>query len=143
MGTDMEANKMIGMNIRNRRIELGLSQEELAHKCGYKSKSSINKMELGVQGLTQSKIATVARALGTTPAYIMGWDKSGVEKSQQPDYYTDSATADLAQSMATNPELRALFDVQRDMDPEDLKALYGMALALKRKTERLDTDDPA
>ena len=58
-------------------------------------------------------------------------------------YYTDEATADLAQAMATSPELKALFDVQRDMDPEDLKALYNMALALKRKTERLDNDDPA
>ena len=65
------------------------------------------------------------------------------EESQQQNYYTDPATADLAQHMATSPELKALFDVQRDMDPEDLKALYNMALALKRKTERLDFDDPA
>lgn len=141
MGTDMEANKIIGRTIRNRRIELGMSQEELAYKCGYKSKSSINKMEMGVQGLTQSKIATIAAALDTTPGYIMGWDD--VEENQQQGYYTDEATADLAQAMATSPELKALFDVQRDMDPEDLKALYNMALALKRKTERLDSDDPA
>ena len=65
MGTDMEANKIIGRTIRNRRIELGMSQEELAYKCGYKSKSSINKMEMGVQGLTQSKIATIATAAQT------------------------------------------------------------------------------
>lgn len=141
MGTDAEVNKMIGKNIRRRRVELGLSQEELAERCGFKSKSSINKMEAGVQGLPQSKIITVAKALETTPGYIMGWE--GVEESQQPEYYTDEATADLAQAMATNPELRALFNVQRDMDPEDLKALYNTALALKRKTERLDSDDPA
>ena len=65
------------------------------------------------------------------------------EENEQQNYYTDPATADLAQHMATNPELKTLFDVQRDMDPEDLKALYNMALALKRKTERLDSDDPA
>ena len=47
------------------------------------------------------------------------------------------------EDMATNPDLRALYDVQRDMDPDDLKALYGMALALKRRAERLDSDDPA
>ena len=141
MGTDAEVNKMIGKNIRRRRIELGLSQEELAERCGFKSKSSINKMESGAQGLPQSKIVAVAKALETTPGYIMGWE--GVEENQQQEYYTDKATAQMAEDMATNPELRALYDIQRDMDPEDLQALYGMALALKRKAERLDADDPA
>lgn len=141
MGTDAEVNKMVGKNIRRRRIELGLSQEELAERCGFKSKSSINKMESGVQGLPQSKIVAVAKALGTTPGYIMGWD--GVEDSQQQEYYTDEATAKIAYEIALNPELKALFDVQHDMDPEDMRALRSMALALKRKAERLDNDDPA
>ena len=141
MGTDAETNKMIGAIIRRRRIELGLSQEELAERCGFRSKSSINKMEAGVQGLPQSKIIAVAKALETTPLYILGWE--GAENSQQQKYYTDEATAQMAEDMATNPELRALYDIQRDMDPEDLKAMYGMALALKRKAERLDSDDPA
>ena len=33
--------------IRKRREELGMSQEELAKKMGYKSRSSINKIEMG------------------------------------------------------------------------------------------------
>ena len=55
------------------REQLGMSQEELAHKIGYKSKSSINKIELGIQGLTQSKIKKIADALQTVPGDIMGW----------------------------------------------------------------------
>ena len=141
MGTDAETNKMIGAIIRRRRIELGLSQEELAERCGFKSKSSINKMEAGVQGLPQSKIIAVAKALETTPGYILGWE--GVEESQQQDYYTNEVTAQIAEDMATNPNLKMLYDVQRDMDPEDLQAMYSLAMALKRKTERLDSDDPA
>ena len=141
MGTDAETNKMIGAIIRRRRIELGLSQEELAERCGFKSKSSINKMEAGVQGLPQSKIIAVAKALETTPGYILGWE--GVEENQQQEYYTDEVTAQIAEDMATNPNLRMLYDVQRDMDPEDLQAMYSMAMALKRKAERLDSDDPA
>ena len=141
MGTDAETNKMIGAIIRRRRIELGLSQEELAERCGFKSKSSINKMEAGVQGLPQSKIIAVAKALETTPGYILGWE--GVEDSQQQEYYTDEVTAQIAEDMATNPNLRMLYDVQRDMDPEDLQAMYSMAMALKRKAERLDSDEPA
>lgn len=46
----------IGQRIKSRREELGMSQEDLAHKIGYKSKSSINKIELDIQQLRQSKI---------------------------------------------------------------------------------------
>lgn len=60
-------------NIRNRRLELGMSQQELADKLGYKSRSAINKIELGINDLTQSKIESFAEALSTTPAYLMGW----------------------------------------------------------------------
>ena len=50
-------------------------------------------------------------------------------------YYINEETAKVAQEIFENRELRALFDVQRDMTPEDLRALHGMALALKRKDE--------
>ena len=52
-----------------------MSQEELANKIGYKSRSSINKIELDLYNLKQSKIKTIADALNTTPSYIMGWDE--------------------------------------------------------------------
>lgn len=59
--------------IKKRREELGLSQEELAKKMGYKSRSSINKIEMGENDIPQSKIIHFARALNTSPAYLMGW----------------------------------------------------------------------
>lgn len=66
----------IGERIKARREALEMSQEELAHKIGYKSKTSINKIELGIQELRQSKIKQIADALQTTPAYIMGWKET-------------------------------------------------------------------
>lgn len=59
-------------NIRNRRIEIGMSQEELAEKLGYKSRSTIAKIESGVNDITQSKIIAFAKALNTTVGYLMG-----------------------------------------------------------------------
>ncbi|WP_277408935.1 helix-turn-helix domain-containing protein [Lacrimispora xylanisolvens] len=41
----------IGQIIKQRREELGMSQEELANKAGYKSRSSINKIEVDGRGL--------------------------------------------------------------------------------------------
>ena len=64
----------IGQIIKKRREELGISQEELALKAGYKSRSSINKIEVDGRGLPQSKIIAIANALKTTPAYLMGWE---------------------------------------------------------------------
>lgn len=64
----------IGQIIKKRREELGMSQEELALKAGYKSRSSINKIEVDGRGLPQAKIQAIAYALKTTPACLMGWE---------------------------------------------------------------------
>lgn len=52
-----------------------MSQEDLAKLLGYKSRSSINKIEMSKNDITQSKIAAFARALHTTPAYLLGWEE--------------------------------------------------------------------
>jgi transcriptional regulator with XRE-family HTH domain len=65
----------IGDRIRYRREELEMSQDELARRLGYKSRSSINKIEKDASGLPQTKIVAIASALKTTPAYIMGWEE--------------------------------------------------------------------
>lgn len=62
----------IGERIKSRREELKMTQEELAKKCGYKSRSSINKIELS-RDLPLKKIKLMADALDTTPSYLMGW----------------------------------------------------------------------
>lgn len=61
--------------IRQRREELGMSQEELAKKLGYKSRSTIAKIEKGENDITQTKIAAFAKVLQTTPGQLMGWGK--------------------------------------------------------------------
>lgn len=66
----------IGDRIKKRREELGMSQEELAKKVGYKSRSSVNKIEIDGRGLPQNKIVIFAKALDTTPSYLMGWEES-------------------------------------------------------------------
>lgn len=67
--------------IRSRREELNMSQDELAKKLGYKSRSSINKIEKGENDIPQSKIIAFAQALDTTPEYLMGWEKTTVKST--------------------------------------------------------------
>ena len=64
----------LSRRVRQRREELGLSQEELADRMGYRSKSSITKLEKGVNDLPQSKLEELAAALSTTPAWLLGLD---------------------------------------------------------------------
>lgn len=60
--------------IKDRREALGLSQDELASRLNYKSRSTIAKIESGANDIPQSKIKAFADALNTTTAYLMGWD---------------------------------------------------------------------
>ena len=62
----------IGQRIKIRREELNMSQDDLAKKVGYKSRSSINKIELDLYSLKQSKIKAIADALETSMDYLAG-----------------------------------------------------------------------
>jgi transcriptional regulator with XRE-family HTH domain len=75
---------MIGNKVRQRREELGLSQDELARRCGYKSRSSINKIELNINDVTQSKILVLAKALETDPMWLL---KEDVETFDTPEAF--------------------------------------------------------
>ena len=63
----------IGERIKQRRLELGITQEELAKKAGYKSRSSVNKIELS-RDLPLTKVKAVAKILECSPSYLLGWE---------------------------------------------------------------------
>ena len=73
----------IGQRIKRLREELGMSQEELAMKIGFKSRSSINKIELDKQFPKQSTIAAFARILNTTPNYLLGVDNETIRQEKE------------------------------------------------------------
>lgn len=64
----------LSTRVRLRREQLGLSQQELARRMGYRSRSSITKLEKGINDLPQSKVEELAQALETTPAALLGLD---------------------------------------------------------------------
>lgn len=77
----------------------------------------------------------IADYFGVSVDYLMtGKEKEGGEK-----YYINDETASIAQDIFENKELRLLFDAAKDAQPEDLRTVHQMLLALKRK-ERGDID---
>lgn len=111
----------IGQRIKQKREELGMSQEELATKLGYKSRSSINKIELDVQNLTQSKIKAIADALQTTTSYIMGWDEE--DEKQERDL------CDLF-SLCHGQEAYRMVQSFLKLDQADRLVIYGRILGM-------------
>lgn len=65
----------IGDKILERRTALNMSQDELAQKVGYKDRSSIAKIESGERDIRQKKLIEFAKALDTTPQWLMGYEE--------------------------------------------------------------------
>ena len=129
----------IGDKIKKRRLELGMSQQELAEAMGYTSKSTINKIELGKNDVTQTKVMKFANVLKTTPAYLMDWE----EDDNLGDYeanieylsknYPD--LVDLYNEIHENEQLVILFDKARKLEPQDLAQILKIIDTFNKETK--------
>lgn len=86
-------------------------------------RSSICKYNKNVPSM--EKVQKIADLLNVSVAELVG------ESSDQ--YYTNPETAEMAQTLFENRDLRVLFDAAKDATPEDLKTTYDMLMALKKK----------
>lgn len=108
-------------NIRKLRIEKGISQEQLAEMTGYRSRTSISKIEAGEVDLSQSKIKIIAEALGTTPAKLLGW----VGEDDSPLFYPESLKLTIpfiSQKLSAGPGENWLSDEDMEVKTIDILA---------------------
>ena len=126
----------LGEKVKSKREELNLSQEELAEKMNYKSKTSIHKIEVGITDLPLSKVKELAAVLKTTPAYLMGWeeDKSQEKENNIFSQLTDEELAKLEKfkNMSTVMFMNEGNDIS-DEDKETLATAYAEVLISQRK----------
>ncbi len=67
----------VGINIKKRRLELRMSQQDLAEAMGYKTRSTIAKIESGENDVSQKKLQRFAAVLDTTvESLIVGYTSS-------------------------------------------------------------------
>lgn len=71
---------MVGHRIKARRESLGMTQDELAEKVGYKHKTSISKIENNKTDISTTDLETFAEVLETTVQYLMGWDANWLNR---------------------------------------------------------------
>lgn len=110
----MELNNMTQTDLCN---ALGLKFMTVSDWVNAKSYPRIDKIEM------------MANYFGISKADLVE------DSTEKKEYYIDPRTAEIAQEIKDSQELSALFDVGRDMSPEDLQTVYQMALALKRKEQ--------
>ena len=65
---------IVGGRIKELRKKRGLSQEELSKLCEYNSRSTINKIEMGINDIPLSKIQKIADVLNVSPVVLLGID---------------------------------------------------------------------
>ena len=66
----------IGDRIKQRRLEIGLSVDQVADKIG-KNRATVYRYESSeIEKFPIDVLTPLAEALRTTPAYLMGWDDS-------------------------------------------------------------------
>lgn len=99
----------IGLKIKERREALGWSQEELSERMGYKSRTTIAKIETGVSDVYQANIKKFAKVLGVSVAYLMEWD--GAEEPETTnEVQDDTYTALIRRYSKLTPAQKAVVD---------------------------------
>ena len=129
----------IGSRIKKRREALNITQEELAHSLGYKSKSSINKIEKGLTDLNQNKVMEIAKILRTSPTYLLGVDDNEHNNDVLYDYKFKDGTSftiltdnkDFVEAVKTWAKEISMEDLTQDEFVEIIN--YAKYLKSKRK----------
>ena len=112
-----------------------LSQSELADKLGV-AKSTISMYEVGKREPDFETLEAIADLFNVDMNFLLG--KSGSENDNY--YYLNEETRQIAQDAFENPELRSLFHVARDIDPEELRAHIEFMKKLKKKKKKTDDE---
>lgn len=138
-----------------------INQTDIVERTGV-PKSSLSLWVNGKRTPGQKQLAMLSEPFNINPAWLMGYDvpmradeisrrelyncdaklirpsrEELMPKDDKPlyDYYIDDDTAQTAQEIFENKDLKLLFEAARTASPEDLKAAQTLLLALKAKEQ--------
>lgn len=107
----------IANKIKNRRLELGLTLEDVAQAVGV-GRSTVQRWESGlIQNMKRDKIAALAKVLQMDPVEFVPMPRAERESG------TDQLSAedkDRLEALHQNSQLRVLFDRSRKMKSADV-----------------------
>ena len=107
----------IGDRIKQRRMELGWSQRELARKMGYSDNSTLARIENGKVDVYKNKIVQFSEVLGVSIPYLMGWE----EEEQKNDIIANAVL-----KMRTNTSFMSAVESLYKLDDDKLQSVTQM-----------------
>ena len=107
----------MAQKIKKLRKEKGLTLEQVASIVGV-GKSTVRKWETGmIANMKRDKIAALAKSLGTTPVYLMGWEEEQKKNDIQ---------ADIILKMRTDTTFMSLVEKLYTLDQDKLESINQM-----------------
>lgn len=103
----------VGKRIKDRRKELGLSAERVAEIMGVSPSTVYRYESQEIKGMSIEKIKPIAKALQTTPGYLMGW-------SEDPAVNLVTHTVELSETMHTAQQVASTLAGTEGFDSETL-----------------------
>lgn len=108
----------------------GMTISEVARKVGI-SPSTITDWRAGRYTPKADKMTKIANLFGVSVEYLMTGQDTEKESQEGNKYYFSDTTAETAQLLFENRDLRVLFDAARDSKPEDLQMAADLLRRLK------------
>ena len=120
----------LGTKVKILRKSLGMTQNDLAKMCGYKSLTTINKIELGINSVPLNTVEKLAKALQTTPSYLMGWEN---------DENKSAGTEPSHTLPALSEEDEAMLNTYLELS-DDSKRVVRYTVNMYAKSENINID---
>ena len=120
----MDSVELVKKICKERKIPISKLERDCDFSNGY-----IRKLKEGK--FPSDRLQKIADYLDVSVEYLLTGSEGKILGQQK--YYTDDRTAEIAQKIFDNKELRLLFDEAVDASPEDLQTAHDILLALKRK----------
>lgn len=129
----------VGNRIKLRREELSMTVDELASLIN-KNRATVYRYEKGdIESLPTTVLKPLAKALKTTPEYLIGWEKDDSLgnydeniKYLKEDYPN---LVDLYNEIHANDQLVILFDKAKKLEPQDLAQILKIIDTFNKETK--------
>ena len=104
-----------GKRVKLLRIKKRMTQQELADRMGYTSKTTITKIEAGTTGVVKDRLQGLAEVLGTTTQYLLTGEDEPAETQEVAEIMRKANDSDRKQILSFARYIQAF----RDSLPDD------------------------
>lgn len=121
----------VGERIKSRRKEIGLSAEQVAKELGVSPATVYRYESNDIMNMRIDKLEPIAKALRTTPAYLMGWED---DKKENPP----AESQRILESVNSSENVDLLLHIiknEASLSREQLLKLQGFVSALEAENK--------